>query len=38
MMNESFPRARWVPVVDATGHRRMEMRWSVTAQVGARAA
>lgn len=23
------PQVRWVPVVDATGHRHMEMRWTV---------
>ena len=23
------PQVRWVPVVDAAGHRHMEMRWSV---------
>ena len=23
------PQVRWVPVVDGTGHRHMEMRWSV---------
>jgi hypothetical protein len=23
----SCPQCRWVPVVDATGRRRLEMRW-----------
>ena len=27
------PQVRWVPVVDAAGHRHMEMRWSMPTSV-----
>jgi len=28
MLNDSCPECRWVPVVDAAGRRRVEMRWN----------
>jgi hypothetical protein len=27
MREKNYPECRWVPVVDATGRRRLEMRW-----------
>jgi hypothetical protein len=34
MRGENCPRCRWVPVVDASGRRHMEMRWVVPTPVG----
>jgi hypothetical protein len=27
LRNENCPECRWVPVVDGSGRRRLEMRW-----------
>ena len=32
MRDKKCPDCSWVPVVDATGRRRLEMRWQVPAQ------
>jgi hypothetical protein len=29
MRNKECPECRWVPVVDGTGRRRLEMRWQL---------
>ncbi|MGY1823548.1 hypothetical protein [Geodermatophilus sp. SYSU D00079] len=34
MRSENCPECRWVPVVDASGRRHMEMRWVTPAPVG----
>jgi hypothetical protein len=31
MRAKECPECRWVPVVDGTGQRRLEMRWELTA-------
>ena len=32
-MQNDCPECRWVPVVDETGRRRLEMRWQTSAPV-----
>jgi hypothetical protein len=29
MRNQECPECRWVPVVDGSGRRRLEMRWQL---------
>ena len=29
MRNTEYPECRWVPVIDGSGRRRLEMRWQL---------
>ena len=35
MREQNCPQCRWVPVVDGSGRRRLEMRWLPAAPVAA---
>ena len=35
MRQNDCPEIRWVPVIDQTGRRRLEMRWQTSAPVTA---